>query len=72
MDHATRVEAVRRETELLAVAAEAAGPEAPVPSCPGWDVAELLGQRLTHVEDAAQPPRRHRDVAAVARQPHLR
>jgi len=42
MDHALRVEAVRREAAALAAAAENAGLDAPVPSCPGWDVAELL------------------------------
>lgn len=42
MDHAGRVEALRREAEALATAAETAGPDASVPSCPGWDVAELL------------------------------
>lgn len=42
MDHASRVEAVRREAAALAAAAGKAGLDAPVPSCPGWDVAELL------------------------------
>ena len=34
--------AVRRDGRGLADAAEAAGPAAPVPGCPGWDVAELV------------------------------
>lgn len=42
MDHASRVDAVRREAMVLAAAAARVGPDAAVPSCPGWDVAELL------------------------------
>ena len=34
--------ALARESEALAAAAAAAGPSAPVPSCPGWTVADLL------------------------------
>ncbi len=34
--------AVRRDGLALADAAEAAGPEALVPGCPGWDVSELV------------------------------
>lgn len=43
MEHSTRADAVRSEAAALATAAEAAGPTAPVPTCPGWDVAELVG-----------------------------
>lgn len=39
---ARHVEAIQRESDLLVVAAEAAGPEAPVPSCPGWTVRDLV------------------------------
>jgi uncharacterized protein (TIGR03083 family) len=35
--------AIRGDAERLADAAEIAGPDAPVPSCPEWDVADLLG-----------------------------
>ncbi|MBN2113545.1 MAG: maleylpyruvate isomerase family mycothiol-dependent enzyme [Acidimicrobiia bacterium] len=34
--------AVRRDGLALAEAAEAAGPQAPIAGCPGWDVAELV------------------------------
>lgn len=36
------VDAIRRETDLLVAAAESAGPDATVPSCPGWTVRELV------------------------------
>lgn len=36
------IQALRREGELLAGAVTRAGLRAPVPSCPGWDVADLL------------------------------
>ncbi|MFB6612879.1 maleylpyruvate isomerase family mycothiol-dependent enzyme [Streptomyces sp. NPDC056367] len=36
------VKTVAREGELLADVAEQAGTEAPVPTCPGWHVADLL------------------------------
>lgn len=39
---ARRVEAIRRESDLLVAAAETAGPEATVPSCPGWTVRDLV------------------------------
>jgi uncharacterized protein (TIGR03083 family) len=35
--------ALRDQAEQLVAAAERAGLDAPVPSCPDWDVAELLG-----------------------------
>lgn len=37
------LEAVRVNCALLAAAARTAGLEAPVPTCPGWTVAELVG-----------------------------
>jgi len=43
MDIAEYVEHLRREGARLAEAAGWAGPEAPVPTCPGWRVADLLG-----------------------------
>ncbi|MBO0828531.1 MAG: maleylpyruvate isomerase family mycothiol-dependent enzyme [Streptosporangiales bacterium] len=39
---ARHVDAIGRETDLLVAAAEAAGPDAPVPSCPGWTVRDLV------------------------------
>ena len=42
MEPAEHVEAIRAETDHLVVAAEIAGLGAPVPSCPGWDVTDLL------------------------------
>lgn len=36
------VDAIERETGLLVAAAESAGPEATVPSCPGWTVRDLV------------------------------
>jgi len=55
MEYAGYCDAVQREGHELAAAARAAGVEARVPSCPEWDVAELLG----HVG------RLHRWVAAI-------
>jgi uncharacterized protein (TIGR03083 family) len=43
MDHGAYVDAIRSEGAALAVAAERAGVDAPVPSCPLWTVADLLG-----------------------------
>jgi uncharacterized protein (TIGR03083 family) len=37
------LDAVQREADQLVGAAERAGFDAPIPSCPDWDVAELLG-----------------------------
>ncbi|PRX99067.1 maleylpyruvate isomerase family mycothiol-dependent enzyme [Allonocardiopsis opalescens] len=42
MDIAGRVDALRREGRLLADAAEGLDPAAPVPTCPGWVLRELL------------------------------
>ncbi len=42
MDHVRRVDALRREGHALAHAAERAGVDATVPSCPEWTVADLL------------------------------
>ncbi len=43
MESAAYVRAIRRESERLVLAAEAAGLDVAVPSCPGWTVSELLG-----------------------------
>jgi uncharacterized protein (TIGR03083 family) len=60
--------AVRRDGLGLAAAAEAAGPAAQVPSCPGWDVAELVWH-LTEVQYfwAEIVARQLQDPEAVAR-----
>ncbi|MDH6228381.1 maleylpyruvate isomerase family mycothiol-dependent enzyme [Streptomyces sp. MJP52] len=42
MEIAEYVETLRREGELLAKAAEEAGPGAPVPTCPEWRVRDLV------------------------------
>ncbi|MFJ7770051.1 maleylpyruvate isomerase N-terminal domain-containing protein [Streptomyces sp. NPDC097107] len=42
METATFVEILDREGVLLASAAEAAGVDAKVPTCPGWQVRDLL------------------------------
>ena len=43
MEHDDFCEAIRREGRALGAAAEKAGVDAPVPSCPEWTVADLLG-----------------------------
>jgi len=43
MIHGEYVDAIRADGAALAVAAERAGVDAPVPSCPLWTVADLLG-----------------------------
>ena len=43
VDDLEYLEALRDEAEALVLAAETAGPDAAVPSCPDWDVAALLG-----------------------------
>lgn len=65
METAEHIAALRDEGDLLAEAAERAGPSAPVPSCPGWQVRDLIrhtgyvhrwateyvvGQHLTYTE----------------------
>jgi uncharacterized protein (TIGR03083 family) len=42
MDSDRYLDVLARESEVLADAAEAAGPDAPVPSCPGWTVTDLM------------------------------
>ncbi len=42
MDHADFVQHLRTEYAALRAAAVAAGPEAPVPTCPGWTVRDLV------------------------------
>jgi uncharacterized protein (TIGR03083 family) len=42
MDTAQHIAALEQDGNLLAAAAERAGPEAPVPSCPPWLVRDLL------------------------------
>lgn len=43
MDKAQYLDAIRTNVDALVGAAEAAGPEANVPSCPDWTVSDLLG-----------------------------
>lgn len=42
MDRAAHLESLAREGALLAAAARAAGPDAAVPTCPGWTVRDLV------------------------------
>ena len=42
MEPTTYIEAIRTESAALVAAAEAAGFDAPVPSCPDWTVTDLL------------------------------
>ncbi|MFF8093493.1 maleylpyruvate isomerase family mycothiol-dependent enzyme [Streptomyces sp. NPDC016675] len=42
METTAFVEVLRREGDLLAASAELAGPDAKVPTCPGWQVRDLL------------------------------
>jgi uncharacterized protein (TIGR03083 family) len=55
MDYRGYCDALRREGYALGAVARAAGVDAPVPSCPDWQIADLLG----HVG------RLHRWVAAI-------
>ena len=49
MNHDEFVAAIRRDGAALDVAARAAGVDAPVPSCPAWDVRALLAhQTMVH------------------------
>jgi uncharacterized protein (TIGR03083 family) len=50
MQHAEFVDAIRTESDALADAARVAGVDAPVPSCPEWQVHDLLGHigRIQH------------------------
>lgn len=42
MDPSQHLDVLRHESARLVAAAERAGTDAPVPSCPGWSVADLL------------------------------
>ncbi|MBA4860648.1 maleylpyruvate isomerase family mycothiol-dependent enzyme [Streptomyces sp. PSKA54] len=42
MDTSEHIHTLEAEGRLLAVAAEEAGPDAKVPTCPGWEVRDLL------------------------------
>ncbi|MCP2261690.1 TIGR03083 family protein [Streptoalloteichus tenebrarius] len=42
MEHADFVREIRTQSEALRAAAVAAGPDAPTPTCPGWDVRRLV------------------------------
>jgi uncharacterized protein (TIGR03083 family) len=42
VDHADHVQQLRTQYAALRAAAVAAGPEAPVPTCPGWTVRDLV------------------------------
>ncbi len=55
LEHDVYVDAIRTNGAALAAAAAKAGVDAPVPSCPEWTVADLLG----HIG------RLHRWVAAI-------
>jgi uncharacterized protein (TIGR03083 family) len=66
MEYDEYCDALRREGRSLGVAARAAGIEAPVPSCPEWNIADLLGHvgRLHHwvttiVESHGDDPTEH-------------
>ncbi len=63
MQIADHVDNLRRDGELMAEAAERAGPDAPVPPCPDWQVRDLvhhLGRvhrwAAAHVRDALVTP----------------
>jgi uncharacterized protein (TIGR03083 family) len=63
MDYEQFVAAIRTESDALAVAARDAGVDAPIPSCPDWKVADLLGHvgRIQHwvtrlVQTRPEPP----------------
>jgi uncharacterized protein (TIGR03083 family) len=43
VDHADHVQQLRTQYAALRAAAVAAGPDAPVPTCPGWTVRDLVG-----------------------------
>ena len=43
MDYGEHCEALRREGHALGAAARVAGVDAAVPSCPDWQIADLLG-----------------------------
>ena len=63
MEIAEHIASLRREGDLLAAAAVAAGPDAPVPTCPGWHVRDLVRHiggihrwAATHVAESRPRP----------------
>ena len=62
MEIAEHIESIRRDGRMLAAAAEAAGPDARVPSCPDWAVRDLVGhQGFVHRWAAANLTRNRDD-----------
>jgi len=80
MDHRDFLEALHGDAAGLLAAARDAGPAAPVPACPGWNVSDLtfhigevhhfwgtvVAERLADPELAAEPPRPATDEAVMA------
>lgn len=66
-DASDYLRAIADESAALLAAARRAGLDAPVPSCPGWDVAELLGHIGGVQHWAAETSRRAPEGEFVAR-----
>ncbi|MEV5978592.1 maleylpyruvate isomerase family mycothiol-dependent enzyme [Streptomyces sp. NPDC052114] len=65
------IEVVAAEGELLARAAEEAGPDAKVPTCPGWQVRDLLRHTgMAHRWATAFVAERHTSYRLVGELPH--
>lgn len=66
------IEALATEGRLLADAAEEAGTEAPVPTCPGWQVRDLLRHTaMVHAWAAAFVAQGHTSYVPDAGEPEL-
>ena len=69
MDHDSYVASVREQSERFLEAVALAAPEAPVPSCPGWSVAELVWHlaEVQHFWASVVAGQEGEDVAAPER-----
>lgn len=72
METAELIEHLSTEGRLLAAAAEAAGPDAAVPTCPGWRIGDLLRHTgMVHRWAAAFVTERYADHHPAAGEPDL-
>ncbi|NUP24576.1 MAG: maleylpyruvate isomerase family mycothiol-dependent enzyme [Streptomyces sp.] len=72
METADFIRTLDREGALLATAAEKAGPDAEVPTCPGWQVRDLLRHTgMVHRWAAAFVAEKHTSYQADAGEPDL-
>lgn len=72
METSVHIKSLVREGQLLAAAADAAGPTAPVPTCPGWRMRDLLRHTgMVHRWATSFVTEGHSSYVPAAREPDL-